>query len=238
LFMHHVPYIHVLHSGKTVIQSIYDSHYEGAESVLSYVRRWKDLKGRVDDRRYREILAQLEYQAGQAEVWRDAVSNWFLRASGIPDARHRVGNYPARIEAESMKLDGYKIEPVTPWEAASGGKAITCAVARCTASFKYNGAPGWHTIRVRYFDLPRGASRFRVFVADQPVDDWVAADHLPARKIDASSSSLRVIPGIALRLGDEIRIEGIPDGTEPSPLDYIEITPAEVGETRAARPQH
>ena len=24
--------------------------------------------------RYREVLAQLEYQAGQAEVWRDAVT--------------------------------------------------------------------------------------------------------------------------------------------------------------------
>ena len=31
LFMHHVPYTHVLHSGKTVIQHIYDTHYEGAD---------------------------------------------------------------------------------------------------------------------------------------------------------------------------------------------------------------
>ena len=30
LFLHHVPYTYKLHSGKTVIQSIYDSHYEGA----------------------------------------------------------------------------------------------------------------------------------------------------------------------------------------------------------------
>ena len=85
LFMHHVPYTHVLHSGKTVIQSIYDSHYEGADAVEGYVRDWKSLKGAVDDQRYQEVLAQLEYQAGQAEVWRDAVTNWFLRASGIPD---------------------------------------------------------------------------------------------------------------------------------------------------------
>src|SRR6185369_1752377 len=31
LFLHHVPYTHKLHSGKTVIQYIYDSHYEGAD---------------------------------------------------------------------------------------------------------------------------------------------------------------------------------------------------------------
>ena len=33
LFMHHVPYTHRLHSGKTVIQYLYDSHYEGAEAA-------------------------------------------------------------------------------------------------------------------------------------------------------------------------------------------------------------
>ena len=33
LFLHHVPYTYKLHSGKTVIQYIYDSHYEGAEAV-------------------------------------------------------------------------------------------------------------------------------------------------------------------------------------------------------------
>ena len=38
LFMHHVPYTYVLHSGKTVIQSIYDSHYEGAEAVEAMCR--------------------------------------------------------------------------------------------------------------------------------------------------------------------------------------------------------
>ena len=37
LFMHHVPYTHKLHSGKTVIQYIYDSHYEGADAVAGYV---------------------------------------------------------------------------------------------------------------------------------------------------------------------------------------------------------
>ena len=33
LFLHHVPYTYVLHSGKTVIQYLYDSHYEGAEAA-------------------------------------------------------------------------------------------------------------------------------------------------------------------------------------------------------------
>ena len=89
-------------------------------------------------------------------------------------------------------------------------------------------APGWYTLHVQYFDLPAGVARFRVLVANQVVDEWAAADHLPARKIDASASVRRVIPGIALRAGDEIRIEGVPDGGDPAALDYVEILSAPV----------
>jgi alpha-glucuronidase len=226
LFLHHVPYQHVLHSGKTVIQSIYDSHYQGAEAVEGYVRQWKQLRGRIDDRRFHEVLAQLEYQAGQAQVWRDAVTEWFLRASGIADAKGRVGRYPGRVEAERMSLQGYAEREVIPWEAASGGKAIACASASCTASVRFSGEPGWYSVRVRYFDQNDGVSRFRLWVGKQMVDEWSAADRLPTRKMDASSSARRVARGIALRPGDEIRIEGRPDGGEAAGLDYIEILPA------------
>jgi alpha-glucuronidase len=224
LFMHHVPYTYVLHSGKTVLQYIYDSHYEGAEAVDGYVRAWKSLQGGIDDRRYKEILAQFEYQAGQAEVWRDAVSNWFLRASGIPDAKGRVGHYPGRIEAESAKLEGYKAIDVTPWEAASGGKAVECASGKCAATFIYNGAPGVFQIRVRYFDQNTGVSHFRALIGNKVIAEWTAADRVPTRKIDSSSSALRVIEGIPLKAGAEIRIEGMPDGGETAALDYLEIT--------------
>jgi alpha-glucuronidase len=223
LFMHHVPYSHVLQSGKTVIQHLYDSHYEGAEAVDGYVRDWKSLQGRVDEQRYREVLAQLEYQAGQAEVWRDAVSNWFLRASGIPDAKGRVGKYPGRIEAETARLDGYKEIDVTPWEAASGGRAIECATARCAATFTYSDAPGVFQIRVRYFDTNNGASHFRALMGNRVLDEWTANDRVPTRKIDGSSSALHVINGIPLKAGAEIRIESTPDSGETAALDYIEI---------------
>lgn len=223
LFTHHVPYTYKLHSGKTVIQSIYDSHYAGADAVNQYVRDWKSLEGRVDQQRYGEILMQLVYQAGQAEVWRDAVSNWFLRASGIPDAKGRVGNYPGRIEAESAKLEGYKTIDVTPWEAASGGKAIECGVAPCAATFTYRGAPGVFQIRVRYFDQNNGVSRFRALVGNKMIGEWTANDRVPARKIDSSSSAIHVLDGIQLNPGDTIRIEGTPDGGETAALDYIEI---------------
>ena len=56
LWMHHVPYTHVLKSGKTVIQHIYDTHYQGAEEVERFVRQWRSLRGLVDEQRYDEVL--------------------------------------------------------------------------------------------------------------------------------------------------------------------------------------
>ncbi|HWF06889.1 MAG TPA: hypothetical protein VG297_00420, partial [Bryobacteraceae bacterium] len=223
LFMHHVPYSYKLHSGKTVIQSIYDSHYDGADAVEAYVREWKTLKGRVDDQRYAAVLAQLEYQAGQAEVWRDAVSNWFFRESGIADARGRVGNHPNRYEAEAMQLAGYVVKDVLPWEAASGGKAVECAAAACSATLRYAGPAGTYDIRVEYFDQNDGVSRFRFKVNNRMLDEWSADLRIPTRKMDGSSSTRRTIARVALKPGDEIRIEGSPDGGEKAGLDYVEL---------------
>jgi len=224
LFFHHVPYAHVLKSGKTVIQDIYDSHYEGAERAADYVPQWKSLKGRVDEQLYLDVLTRLEYQAGHAIVWRDAVSNWFFQTSGIPDAKHRVANYPDRIEAEGMQLQAYSIVDVVPWENASGGKAIECIQSLgCTATFRFSGDAGWYELDVVYFDQNNGESRFRVFVGDQLVDEWTANDTFPSKKIGGDSSTRRRIRGLALRPGDQIRIVGIPDKEERATLDYVEI---------------
>ena len=89
LFFHHVPYAYVLHSGKTVIQHVYDSHYDGAERVRGFVAQWKTLEGRVDPERYRDILARFEFQAGEAVKWRDTICNWMYGLSGIPDQKGR-----------------------------------------------------------------------------------------------------------------------------------------------------
>ena len=92
LFFHHVPYTYVLHSGKTVIQHIYDSHYEGADRAHDFIAQWKTLEGHIDEERYRDILARFEYQGDEAVVWRDAICQWIYRLSGIPDAKGRVGS--------------------------------------------------------------------------------------------------------------------------------------------------
>jgi alpha-glucuronidase len=225
LFLHHVPYTYKLHSGKTVIQHIYDSHYEGAAAVTGYVEQWKSLRGLIDEQRFRDVLAQLEYQAGQAVVWRDAVTTWFARASKIADAKGRVDHYPGRVEAESMTLVGYAPENVTPAEDVSGATVVACpsGAKSCTASTKFAGQPGWYTLHVEYFDQANGVAHYRVWVNGQAVDEWAADLRLPSIRLDSTTSTRRTIAGIALRPGDEIRIEGVPDGGEVAALDYLEI---------------
>ena len=227
LFMHHVPYRYVLHSGKTVIQHIYDSHYQGAAEAQTFPEQWAQLRGLVDEERYQAVLRKLEYQAGHAIVWRDAICNWFAKTSGIADQDNRVGHHPGRFEAEAMKLDGYKVEPVFPWEGGSEGKAVVCPVLECTATERYAGKPGWFDLSVEYFDQNNGVSRFDVTVNGQDLGPWVASDNLPTPKPDAHSSTRHTYRGIALRTGDEIRITGAPNGGERAPLDYIEINHAE-----------
>jgi alpha-glucuronidase len=76
---------------------------------------------------------------------------------------------------------------------------------------------------VEYFDQANGVSHYRVWVGRQLVDEWAADLRLPTIRVDSTSSTRRVISGIALRPGDVIRIEGRPDGMESAALDYVEV---------------
>ena len=224
LFMHHVPYAYVLHSGKTVIQHFYDSHYQGVDEVARFLERWRRLKGSVDDERYERILAALEYQEGHAIVWRDAINSYFLKLSGIPDATGRAGHFPGRYEAEAMRLEGYTPIDVTPWETAGAGKAVSCAgPGPCRASFKFDGAAGKYDVRVRYFDLNTGASTFVLHAGSKTSERWKADDRFPTKEPNGHSSTWHVTHAVELSHDDVIVIEGTPDGAEHAPLDYVEI---------------
>ncbi len=225
LFFHHVSYTHQLHSGKTVIQTIYDLHYDGAKKAADFLSQWSSLHGRVDDDRYHDVLEQLNYQAGHAIVWRDAINDWFRRLSGIADAKGRVGNHPDRIEAESMELKGYIPVSVTPWEDASGGKAIECTLTGepCTAQFRFKGATGRYEVDVQYFDQNNGVSKYRLSIGARLVDEWLADGSLPATRPNGDSSTRRVIHGVMLWPGNELRIEGFSDREERAPLDYVAL---------------
>jgi alpha-glucuronidase len=220
-----VPYGHVLHSGKTVIQHIYDSHYEGAAQAAGFVSQWRRVSHAIDAERYAAVLAQLEYQAGHAVVWRDAINSWFQWVSGVPDVVQR--RLPARIEAESMTLDRFSIGEIAPWETASGGLAISCrAGGMCVAQHRYGGAAGRFDLAIQYFDENDGMSQFTVAIDGRDVESWKADNDLGSATPNGHTSTRRTIHGVELKAGTELRITVTPNGGEGGVLDYIELAPA------------
>lgn len=253
LFMHHIPYTYLLHSGKTVVQHVYDSHYEGAATAASYVPAWEGLRGLVDEERYRQTLSLLTYQAGHAIVWRDAVNAWFLKMSGIPDKRGRVGHDSNRIEAESMQAVGYTPVDITPVETASGGRAMVCRIAAgCTLSTTLSKPAGTYDLAVQYFDLRTGVSHFELRLNGRQIAAFAADDTLPPAVVrpllDGQTSTRYTIRDVALKPGDTLELHGAPDLTvhtatgqdtasqapgqqvgemrELAPVDYIELGPS------------
>ena len=227
LFIHHVPYTYRLHSGATVIQYLYDAHYAGAAGAAHLVTQWRSLNGQIDSERYQRVLALQVYQAGHAIVWRDAINDYFHALSGIPDDTGRVGHHPNRIEAEDMQLNGYAPVTVTPWEDASGGKAVACEKqAVCSASTTLHRKAGRYDIAVQYFDYHDGVSTFTLLLNNHAIASWKADNTLPGDKMNGDTSTRYTVPGVALRPGDALKIEGRPNRPEPAPLDYVEVTPA------------
>ena len=91
----------------------------------------------------------------------------------------------------------------------------------------HDGAAGWYDLSVRYFDTNDGVSRFRVTVAGQIVAEWSADDELPTTKVDAHSATRMRIRRLALRPGDEIRVEAVAGGSEAAAVDFVEVTPSQ-----------
>ncbi|KAJ5350019.1 hypothetical protein N7541_007746 [Penicillium brevicompactum] len=232
LWFHHVNYTHRLTSGKTVIQHFYDSHYTGAETAQGFLEKWESLEGKIDTERYNHVRRFLDYQAGHSIVWRDAINNFYFNMSGIPDDAKRVGHHPWRIEAESMKLDGYKTYDVNPFETASGAVAIvtTSNNTAGTASTKIEFPSGTYDLAVNYYDLYGGKSQWKVYLNDRKIGQWTGnseetLSHTPSIYLDGHSATRVKFRGVKVKHGDSLKIVGMPDGTEPAPLDYVAFLP-------------
>jgi len=90
LFFHHVPYTHKLQTGKTVIQHIYDTHFEGVEDVKNFIDLWQQLQGDIDKESFENVANRLKQQLNNATLWRDQVNTYFYRKSGIADEAGRT----------------------------------------------------------------------------------------------------------------------------------------------------
>ena len=89
LFFHYVRYDEVLASGKTLIQHIYDTHFEGVNEVEEMIVSWKAWKEEMAEDVYERVLSRMERQLSNAIEWRDRVNTYFYRKSGVKDALSR-----------------------------------------------------------------------------------------------------------------------------------------------------
>ena len=90
LFFHFIPYDYVLKTGKTLIQHIYDTHFEGAQEAEGFLDTWKKLEGQIEDKEaYERVLERLTIQADSAVEWRDRINTYFYRRCGVSDQKGR-----------------------------------------------------------------------------------------------------------------------------------------------------
>lgn len=89
LFFHHVNYDCILKDGRTLLQYIYDSHFEGVEKVSEFMSEWQVLEGKIEQGFYNKVEQGLKVQQRDAIEWRDIVNTYFYRKTGIPDNKKR-----------------------------------------------------------------------------------------------------------------------------------------------------
>ncbi len=85
LFFHYITYDYKLKSGETLIQHIYNTHFEGVEQVQNFMNKWLSLEGMIDEEIFKHVYDRLEGQLKHSKEWRDVINTYFYRKTGIAD---------------------------------------------------------------------------------------------------------------------------------------------------------
>lgn len=88
LFFHRLPYDYLMQDGRTLIQRLYDDHFEGYARVQWLAQRLKTLELPEPDRSM--ALERMEKQLLNAREWCDVTNTFFHRLSGMEDAQGRT----------------------------------------------------------------------------------------------------------------------------------------------------
>ena len=89
LYFHRLNYDYKLKSGKTVLQHIYDTHFEGVEEVEVFIQTWESLKSLLPQEAYEPVRVKFDLQLENAKEWRDVVNSYFYRKTGVADVHGR-----------------------------------------------------------------------------------------------------------------------------------------------------
>ncbi len=89
LFFHKTPYDFKMKNGKTLIQNMYDTHFEGVEEVKEFIGLWDSIKEYIPVEIYENSKVRFEKQLKNAVEWRDVYNSYFYRKSGVEDEKGR-----------------------------------------------------------------------------------------------------------------------------------------------------
>jgi len=89
LFFHRLRYDFKMKNGQTLLQNIYDTHFEGYDEAAAMAEEWKSLKDSLENDVYQSVLSRFERQLANAREWRDQINTYFWRKTGIPDQKGR-----------------------------------------------------------------------------------------------------------------------------------------------------
>ena len=143
-------------------------------------------------------------------------SPYFLRAGNLSSVIRHTTVITIMAWRRTFDEEYYTPVDVTPWETASGGKAVECHnPAGCTLSTKIDKPAGLYDIAVQYFDIWRGVSHYELLVNERSAAHWLADDVLPPAQfdphLDGQDSTRFTAEGVALKPGDTLTLRGIPD---------------------------
>ena len=87
LWFHRLRYDYVMRDGRTLIQRIYDDHFEGFEWVEAAEEKLASLPLPEADKAI--VMDRISRQKKNAREWRDVINSFFYRFSGVEDAKNR-----------------------------------------------------------------------------------------------------------------------------------------------------
>ncbi|MGK7912708.1 MAG: Ig-like domain-containing protein, partial [Synechococcus sp.] len=131
-----------------------------------------------------------------------------------------------RIEAESLRLKGYRVESNS---FASKGKLISLRGGKAketgSATYVHRRQAGTFDIDLRYFDENDGVSTMTVKLNGKQIDRWTLNALTNGTNVSAGTSRVRKLRGITLKAGDRLEIVGAERQREHARLDYLNFKP-------------
>lgn len=90
LFFHRLPYGYRMRDGRTLIQRIYDDHFEGVRETEAMAEALLSLRDALPAEVYRTAAERMTRQFANAREWRDVICDFFHRLSGMDDENGRL----------------------------------------------------------------------------------------------------------------------------------------------------